>query len=94
MSEWDDSVLENLMSDNQDEKEFKEENILQNLQKSMSEITRELTENNLERISKDNVKILLSKIEELSIEKLMKNRLELTERIEFNPDEDPDEHIN
>ena len=60
----------------------------------MNERTRELTENNLEKIGIDNLKILMSKIEELGIEEMMEKKLELTETIEFNPDEDSDEHIN
>ena len=92
--EWNDSVLENLMSDILDDKESKEENILQNVQKLMNERTRELTENNLEKIGIDNLKIHMSKIEELGIEEMMETKLELTETIEFNPDKDPDKHIN
>ena len=63
------------MSDLLDNKESKVENILQNIQKPMKERRKELTENNLEKIGKDNLKIFLSKIKVLDFEEMMEKKL-------------------
>ena len=86
--EWDDLVFKNLMSDILDDEKSKEENLLQNEQKPMNERTRDLTESDIEKIGKDKLNLLLNKIEELGIEEMMEKKLELTDAIEFNPDEE------
>ena len=76
------------MSDIRFDEKSKEAIILYDDQKPMNERTEHLSESDLIKISKDNLHLLLSKIEELGIGEMMEKKHELAETNEFNVQEE------